>query len=544
VDVEQVVQYAMTLPGVEYAERNLYTCSTDTQLRIKDKVEELNLNRVVVASCTPRTHETLFQETIREAGLNFYLFEMANIRDQCSWVHMHEPEKATEKAKDLLRIAVAKVKLDSPLYKRKLKVNNSALVIGGGISGMTAAIELANQGYDTHIVERSGELGGNLRKVTSLASGINPMGVILELEDKINNNERITLYKNAALKEVTGSLGNFKSTISCNGQDNEISQGAIIVATGARPHKPDEYLYGQDERVLLNFEMEEYLSGGDLKENSIVFIQCVGSRNEERPYCSRICCEQAVKNAIRIKQLRPESDVYILYREVRTYGFLEKYYRQAREMGVIFIRYRDDLTPAVTQNGNGLQVTVNDQMLREDIQIKADMVVLSSAVVAEEGNKELAQMLKVPLTEDNFFLEAHKKLRSLDFASDGIFLCGMAHSPMLMEESIAQATGAAARAATILSKEFVELEPTISHLVEEKCDGCAYCVDPCPFKAITLYEYETEEGQVKKMVKIDEALCKGCGTCMATCPKDAVNVRHFELNKLRAEVMAALGIEE
>ncbi len=543
VDVEQVVQYAMTLPGVEYAERNLYTCSTDSQQRIKEKIAEFNLNRVIVASCTPRTHEVLFQETIREAGLNFYLFEMANIRDQCSWVHMKEPEKATEKAKDLLRIAVAKVKLDSPLYKRPLKINNNALVIGGGISGMTAAVELANQGFNTYLIERSGELGGNLRRISALSSGINPMGVILELENKINSNKRITLYKNETLKEVTGSLGNFKSTISSNGHDREIEHGVIIVATGARPYKPDEYLYGQDERVVLNIEMEEYLSREDLKFNDVVFIQCVGSRNEERPYCSRICCSQAVKNAIRIKQLRPESKVYILYREIRTYGFLEKYYRQARELGVIFIRYPDDIKPTVAKSGNKLMVTVNDQMLREDITINADLLVLSSAVVADEGNKELAQKLKVPLTEDNFFLEAHKKLRPVDFASDGIFLCGLAHSPMLMEESIAQATGAAARAATILSKEIIELEPTISLLDESKCDGCAYCVDPCPFKAITLFEYE-KEGVVKKMVKVDEALCKGCGTCMATCPKDAVHVRHFELNKLRAEVMAALGIEE
>ncbi len=543
IDVEQVVQYAMTLPGVEYAERNLYTCSTDTQQKIKEKIEELNLNRVVVASCTPRTHEVLFQETIREAGLNFYLFEMANIRDQCSWVHMNEHEKATEKAKDLLRIAVAKVKLDSPLYKRPLKVNNSALVIGGGISGMTAAIELASQGYDTHLLEKSGELGGNLRNISALASGDNPMDIVHEFENKINNNKKIALYKNAELKEISGSLGNFKSTIFCNGQDARIEHGVIIVSTGARQYRPEEYLYGQDERVLLNIEMEEYLARGDIKAESIVFIQCVGSRNVERPYCSRICCSQAVKNAIRIKQLRPESDVYILYREVRTYGFLEKYYRQAREMGVVFIRYPDNLKPVVSQTGNYLQVAVNDQMLREDMQLKVDLIVLSSAIVAEESNKELAQMLKVPLTEDNFFLEAHKKLRPLDFASEGIFLCGMAHSPMLVEESIAQATGAAARAATILSKEFIELEPTISHLDEEKCDGCAYCVEPCPFKAITLFEYETD-GQVKKMVKIDEALCKGCGTCMATCPKDAVHVRHFELSKLRAEVMAALGIEE
>ncbi len=543
IDVEKVAQYALTLPGVVYAERNLYTCSTDTQQKIKEKIKELNLNRVVVASCTPRTHEALFQETIREAGLNFYLFEMANIRDQCSWVHMHEPEKATEKAKDLLRIAVAKVRLDSPLYKRPLKVNNNALVIGGGISGMTAAIELANQGFNTYLLERSGELGGNLRKISALASGINPADMLRKLEDKIKNNKKITLYKNAALKKVDGSLGNFKTTISMDSREIEIEHGIIIVATGAGPYKPEEYLYGQDKRVLLNIELEEYLSRRDLKTGDVVFIQCVGSRNEERPYCSRICCSQAVKNAIRIKQINPESNVYILYREVRTYGFLEKYYRQARDMGIIFIRYADNSKPAVAGNNGYLQVTVNDQMLHEDLQIKANLIVLSSAVAAEEGNKGLAQILKVTLNEDNFFLEAHKKLRPLDFASEGIFLCGMAHSPMLMEESIAQATGAAARAATILSKEFIELEPTISHLNEDKCDGCAYCVDPCPFKAITLIEYETD-GQVKKRVRIDEALCKGCGTCMATCPKDAVHVRHFELSKLRAEVMAALGIEE
>lgn len=543
VNVPSVVEYARTLPGVVYAENNLYTCSNDSLERIKQKIAEYSLNRVVVASCTPRTHEALFRSAIRAAGLNPYYFEMANIRDQCSWVHMHEPEKATEKAKDLVRMAVAKVKLNDPLYPRPLEVNHDALVIGGGLAGMTAALALADQGFTVHLVEKEAELGGSLRRVHYLLTGEDPQAALRALVAAVTSHPNIRAYTNAALTEVKGSLGNFESKIvgHIDNLAHIIKHGVIIVATGADTYRPTEFLYGRDERVLLHHELEERIATGGFRAKSVAFIQCVGSRNKERPYCSRTCCSETIKHALKLKDLDPNMQVYVLYREMRTYGFREAYYTKARQRGVAFIRYPDDQPPTVVGQNGKLSVIVRDETLGETIRLRVDHVVLAAATIPRDGNKELAQMLKVPLGEDKFFLEAHRKLRPLDFATDGIFLCGAAHSPLAIEEIISQALGAAARAATILSRDHIELEPTISHVVTENCDGCAYCVDPCPFKAITLVEYEVK-GEIKKRVEINEAICKGCGTCMATCPKRAVFVWHFRPEQLMAEVKAALGI--
>jgi heterodisulfide reductase subunit A len=549
VNVPDVVEYAKTLPNVVYANNNLYTCSNDTQEIIKEIIKEHELNRVIVASCTPRTHEPLFRNTIREAGLNQYLFEMANIRDQCSWVHMLEPEKATLKSKDLVRMAVAKSRLLEPLQKRHVPIIKSALVIGGGLSGMSSAIELAGQGYDVYLVEKEKELGGNLKRLRYLLDGTDPQEGLQKVIKQVKESEKIHVYTDTKIENIEGSVGNFKTTISRNGKSGELEHGVVVIATGAQEYHPNEYLYSQDKKVVTQIELEERLgTGGEWSSpgtnsfpKNIVMIQCVGSRDEERPYCSRICCSEAVKNALKIKELSPETNVYILYRDIRTYGFKEGYYTKAREQGVRFIRYEKDRKPEVSQNGSGLQVEVFAQSLKTTIEISADLVVLSAGIVADSGNEEVAQFLKVPLNQDKFFLEAHMKLRPVEFATDGIFLCGLAHSSKAVDESIVQAQATASRAATILSKDSIELEATISEVVDENCDGCAYCVEPCPYQAITLIEYMSK-GSVKKTVQVNPTACKGCGCCMATCPKKGIIVKGFTLEQLAAQVNAALGV--
>ncbi|MCK4930886.1 MAG: FAD-dependent oxidoreductase, partial [Candidatus Aminicenantes bacterium] len=466
VNVPSVVEYAKTLPNVVYANNNLYTCSNDTQEVIKEVIKEHNLNRVVVASCTPRTHEPLFRNTIREAGLNQYLFEMANIRDQCSWVHMMEPEKASEKSKDLVRMAVAKAQMLEPLQTRFVPIIKSALVIGGGVAGISSALELAGQGYDVYLVEREKELGGNLRHIHYLLNGEKPQEELKKLIQRIEDHPKIHLYTEAKIENIDGSIGNFKTTLSTQGKSIEFEHGVVVVATGAQEYKPKEYLYEQNEKVVTQVELEERLGAGgewstpgnDHFPKTIVMIQCVGSRDEERPYCSRICCSVAVKNALKIKEISPDTNVYILYRDVRTYGFREGYYTKARQQNVRFLRYPDDQKPEVTQNGEGLQVEIFSPALNAPVEIPADLVALSAGIVADEGNEEISKFLKVPLNQDRFFLEAHMKLRPVDFATDGVFLCGLAHSPKSVDESIIQAQATASRAATVLAKDSIELE--------------------------------------------------------------------------------------
>jgi heterodisulfide reductase subunit A len=549
VNVPDVVEYAKTLPNVVFADNNLYTCSNDTQEIIKEIIEEHKLNRVVVASCTPRTHEPLFRNTIREAGLNPYLFEMANIRDQCSWVHMAEPEQATVKSRDLVRMAVAKARLLEPLQKRYVPIIKSALVIGGGAAGMSAAIELSGQGYDVYLVEKEKDLGGNLRKIRYLLNKEDPQLEMEALIDKVKGEKKIHLYTEAKIENIEGSVGDFKTTLTVNGKKEEFKHGVVIVATGAKEYQAKEYLYGQDDNVVTQVELEERLAqGGKWSTPSnngfpktVVMIQCVGSRDEERPYCSRVCCSEAVKNALKIKELSPETNVYILYRDVRTYGFREKYYSEARKKNVLFIRYDEDKKPVVSKDGKGLKVEFFDETLKKKVDIPVDLAVLSTGIVADEENETLAQFLKVPLNQDKFFLEAHMKLRPVDFAVDGVFLCGLAHSAKAIDESIIQAQATASRAATILAKDNIELEATISEVIDENCDGCAYCVEPCPYNAITLLEYKYKDG-VKKTVQVNPTACKGCGCCMATCPKKGIMVKGFTLEQLAAQVEAALGV--
>jgi heterodisulfide reductase subunit A len=542
-DVPSVAEYARTLPNVAYAEDNLYTCSTDTQEIIKEMIGKHDLNRVIVASCSPRTHEPLFRNTCREAGLNEYLFEMANIRDQNTWVHMSEPEKATKKAKDLVRIAVAKSRLLDPLYRGRLKVNNQALVIGGGMAGMTASLFLADQGFHVHLVEKEKQLGGNFLHIRSLLNGNDPRKRLTQTIERIISHPLIDVYLESNVAEAKGSVGNFETTIVHNGNEKQVVHGAVIVATGATEYEPTEYLYGNNPRVITQHTLEEWIADDNPElQNikSVVMIQCVGSREEERPYCSRVCCSQAVKNAINLKDMLPETDAYVLYRDIRTYGFLERHYREAREKGVRFIRYEVDQKPQVSPSQNGFRVSVLDHILNTNLNIQCDLIVLAPAIVSRGDADKVGKLFKVPLNQDRFFLEAHMKLRPVDFATDGVFMCGLAHAPKSVEESIAQASAAASRAATLLSKEELELDATISEVVDQNCDGCAYCIDPCPFAALTLIEY-MYNGDVKKTVERNEALCKGCGVCMATCPKMGIFVRNFKLEQLGEMVNAALA---
>ena len=556
VNVSSVMEYAKSLPDVVYAETNLYTCSSDSQKRMIDKIKEHKLNRVVVASCSPRTHEALFQSTIREAGLNPFYFEMANIRDQCSWVHMLEPEKATRKSKDLLRIALAKSRLREPLETKSIPIDQKALVIGGGLSGMSASMDLASAGFDVCLIEKQPELGGNLRNIYTSLNGDNHQDYLRKLIDEVNNNEKIEVVTSCKIDHVDGSIGNFNTALSFNGSQKEVKHGVIIVAAGAKEHKPSAYEYGRDDRVLTQTELEARLASNlnadsgeknvteDISNlKSVVMINCVGSRDEERPYCSRICCTQAIKNALVLKKINPAINVFILYRDIRTYGFKEIYYKEAREKGVFFIRYDEDKKPVVQSKNGVLKVALDDPVLKQELVFDADLLVLSTGVVPHDDSKDLAQLLKVPQNQNGFFLEAHLKLRPVEFATEGIFLCGLSHSPKSVEECISQASAAASKAITVISNDTIELDPTISNVVDANCDGCAYCIEPCPYHALTLLEYMWD-GSIKKTVETNESLCKGCGVCMATCPKQGIYVRNFKLEQIAAQVEAALETVE
>ena len=536
VDVPATVEFAMTLPGVVYAEHNLYTCSSDTQETMKELIEEHQLNRVIVASCTPRTHEPLFRDTIREAGLNPYLFEMANIRDQCSWVHMHEPETATAKAKELVRMAVAKARLIEPLHITPVPVTAAALVIGGGIAGITTALNLADQGFAVHLVEREAEMGGHLRHIRYLIGGASdPQEELAKAISRVQAHPNITLWLGSTVRRVDGFVGNFVSTIVRGEEEVVVEHGAVIVATGAAEHTPTEYRYGSDERVITQHDLEDQLAEGKLDAKRVVMIQCVGSREGERMYCSRVCCTQAVKNALKIKTDHPGTDVYVLYRDLRTYGFREQYYTLARRSGVRFLRYDVDEKPSLSDVDGRLRVEAFDPVLDTPLEIDADLVVLAPPIVPREDAEQVAQMLKVPLTSEGFFLEAHMKLRPIDFSADGIFLAGMAHSPKGVDETIAQAQATAARAATILSKDEYTPEAIIASVDEDVCSGCGLCVTVCSYDAPEIVKVRG-----RSVSRINQALCKGCGACASACPSGAMQQLGFRPKQIAEMVSAAL----
>ncbi|MCE5336379.1 MAG: CoB--CoM heterodisulfide reductase iron-sulfur subunit A family protein [Desulfobacteraceae bacterium] len=540
VDVPAVREYARNLPGVAYVADNLFTCSQDTQKLIREAIKEHGLNRVVVAACTPRTHEPLFQETIREAGINRYLFEMANIRDQDSWVHQNEPEKATQKAKDLLRMAVAKVALLEPLERMRAELNQGALIVGGGVSGMTAALNLAEQGFKTYLLESAGELGGNALKLKHTWKGESVPEFLGGLRERVMSHPLIEVQLHAGIKSIQGFVGQFITTAEVAGVPRQFEHGVVIIASGAEAYKPKEYLYGKSDRVVLWHELEELFEKDPRKleeAKSVVFIQCVGSREPDRPYCSKICCTASVKEAIELKERKPDLQIYVLYRDLRTYGLREELYTKARSLGIMFIRFPVDEKPVVeTVRENGkelLSITVRDHVLDRPVRITADYLKLATAIVPK-GEKELAGFLNIPLNQDGFFLEAHMKLRPVEFAVDGIFLCGLAHYPKPLDESIAQAKAAAAKAAGVLSRPYIEVEPVVSSVNKDDCTGCGLCEKACPFGAIRRHEIAGKGLRAESIA----ASCKGCGVCAAACPQKAIDIVHFRDTQIVAAIRA------
>lgn len=520
VDVPGVVEFAKTLDNVVYAEEPLYACSQDALEVLKGVIEENDLNRVVVASCTPRTHEPLFQSVIREGGLNPHLFEMANIRDQCSWVHGAEPEKATEKAKRLVAMAVARARLIQPLTKVKVSVEQSVAVLGGGVAGLTASLSLASQGFKVYLIEKESELGGRARFVKRTIEGEPVKPFLDSLIERAEAHPRIEIYRESELKESSGYKGNFELVLNRKGEGVDIKTGGVIVATGAEMFAGELYQSGRHPSIIDQRELEERLesgrTGGD-ELGEVVMIQCVGSRDDERGYCSRICCREAVKNALTLKEKRPGVKVHVLYRDIRTYGFSEKYYKQARELGVNFIRFDEEEPPEVTVEKGKVEVGVSEKFLGLKIVFNPDLLVLSRGVVASPSAADLANVLKIPQMADGFFLEAHMKLRPVDFASEGIFVCGTAHYPKTIKETIAQAEATAARASIIVARDEMEVGGAVARVEEEDCAACLTCVRVCPYGVPRI-----EEG----VAKIEVAICQGCGICASECPANAIQLAH------------------
>lgn len=542
VDVPSLVDYAKDLPNVVYAERNLYTCSADTQTKIKEIIIEHDLNRVIVASCTPRTHEPLFQETIREAGLNHYLFEMANIRDQCSWVHMHEPVAATEKSRDLIRMAVSKANKIQPLKRSILGMTKKALVIGGGISGINAAMGFAQQGYETFLVEKDSELGGFARNIHENIDHESVSDYLKNLISEAESLKNLKIFTSSEILTIDGYVGNFATTIKLkDGSTEEVKHGVIVVATGGVQYEPTEYLYGKDDRIITQIDLEKRIVEGTLddKVKKIVMIQCVGSRSKENPFCSRVCCQEAVKNANLIKDKYLDIEVLILYRDIRTYGFKEKYYREARSKGVIFIRFDEQKPPEVSKPsevGKSLKISVDSSLGK--FSFDTDLVVLSVGILPPyESNEILAPMLKIPLNDEKFFLEAHVKLRPVDFATSGIFVAGLAHSPKSIEESIMQAYATVSRASTFLSKDEIEAQGVVAEVNSLMCSGCALCVEVCAYNAISLEE--TRAGDM--VATVNSALCQGCGACTASCRGSAIDLLGFTNAQLYLVIKEVMG---
>ena len=532
IDVNAVVEHAAGHPDVEHAESFLFTCSQDAQVAISEAIREVGLNRVVVAACTPRTHESLFQRTLRATGLNPYLFEFVNIREQCSWVHQKDPERATEKAIGLVDMALEKAVRLEPLETRTLGVRKAALVIGGGLAGMAAALELAALRFPVHLVEREAELGGNLRNVHFAHDGTRTESALAGMISRVTADERITVHTGTTVEEVSGYVGNFATTLADGSEP--IEHGVVLVATGAEAVVPTAYGHGEDDRILTQRTLEGRIAADDpslRRAGQVVMIQCVESRDDDRPYCSRICCAGAVKNALKLREMNPHAAIHILYRDVRTYGRKELLYSRARERGILFSRYDADDPPAVAIDGERIRVEVADRILGRPLRFEPDLVVLSSGVAPNPGNRALSQMLKVPLDEDGFFLEAHVKLRPVDFATDGVFVCGMAHYPKDISEAIAQAKAAAGRAATVLSKDEFETEGKVAAVRDERCSGCGTCVEVCAYGAIEL-------DPVSGRAVVNEALCKGCGVCAASCLAAAIDLKGFENEQILAMLEA------
>ena len=529
VDVPQVVEFAKTLPNVVYAEKNLFSCSQDTQSQISQIIRNHGLNRVVVSACTPKTHEPLFQETLINAGLNKYLFEMTNIRNQCSWVHKDDMERATQKAKDLVGMSVAKVTLHEPLDEPVMKINQAVLVIGGGVAGMTAARTLARQGYMTYLVEKDGKLGGQALYLGETWQGEKISQYVQNLIEQVQSDENIKVLLNADIQNVDGFVGNFKTTVQTEGE-SVLEHGVTIIACGAMEFKPDNFLYGLDPRVMTGLELQDKLKADRAFDAccTAVFVQCVGSRIAERPYCSKVCCTRSIKSALELKSIQPELDIFILYRDLRSYGLREDLYRKARDQGIKFVRYNNECDLTVAAVENGLNISFTDQVLRRPMVINSDLLILASAIVSQKDNP-LAQLYKVTQNDDGFFAEAHVKLRPNDFATDGVFVCGLAHAPKPIDESISQAQAAASRAVTLLSSLELSVSGMVALIDPNFCSRCGVCVSVCPYSAS---KFNEKTGKAE----IQPTLCKGCGLCAASCRSGAIHLKGFDTGQIMAMI--------
>jgi len=545
VSVPSTVEYALSLPNVVYAQEQLFSCATNSAKEIADMAKEKGLNRLVIAACSPRTLEPLFRDTLREAGINQYYLEMANIREHCSWVHAKEKEEATQKAKDLVRMSVARACHLEPLQEFALHVNKTALVVGGGLAGMTSALSVANQGHEVYLIEKDKDLGGMARRIYYTLEGMDVQEYLGDVVRKVYQHPLIHVYTDATITETTGYIGNFETKVKSKARNAEIKHGATILATGAEVYQPTEYLYGEDERVMTHLELEGKIAEGEeklLNSESLVMIQCVGCRNEDRNYCSRVCCSESIKNALKLKELKPEMDIYILFRDIRTYGLKEDYYREAADKEVRFVRYEQQDQPQVEAGVNEegrsvLKVSVTDLILGKKLEIDADILALAAAVIPSEGSQEATQLFKVTTNLDGFFKEAHVKLRPVEFAVDGVYLCGMAHYPKLISETVSQAYGAAGRAITLLSRDSVVASGAVCEVKESSCISCGACITACTYGAIEFVE--TPEG---RKARINPVLCKGDGLCNTKCPTGAIQLKHFTDEELMSQIDAASGL--
>jgi heterodisulfide reductase subunit A len=542
VDTPSVADYAGTLPNVVYSQENLFACSTENAQLIADAIVEHNLNRVVLAACTPRTHEPLFRDTCREAGLNQYFFEFANIREHCSWVHSKDKEGATQKAKDIIRMSVARAEHLEPLQEFQLPVTKVALVIGGGVAGMTSALSMANVGFEVYLLEKKSDLGGMARRIHYTLDGVDVQPFLDDLVQKVYRHPSIHVYIDAVITDVSGYVGNFVTRVTTERMVREIKHGAVIIATGADEYKPVEYLYGQDDKVMTSLELEDRIVRQDEKvlgAQSLVMIQCVGCRQTDRNYCSRVCCSQSIKNALKLKETNPGMDIYVLFRDMRTYGFKEDYYREASNRDVKFIRYEPldkPLAEAVVEGGQPIiRVTVTDPVLGQKLAIDADLLVLAAAVVPSTSTQEMAKLFKVAMNPDGFFQEAHVKLRPVDFAADGVFLCGLAHYPKHLSETISQAYGAAGRAINLLTKDSVTASGSVCEVDENDCVSCGACITACTYGAIEFHD--TPKG---KKATVNQILCKGDGLCNAKCPTQAIKLKHYTDDEIFSQIDASV----
>jgi heterodisulfide reductase subunit A len=540
VDVDGVLAATGTLPDVVHTQALAYGCLPGGPEAIREAIREHDLNRVVIGACTPRTHLALFQHTIQQEGLNPQLLEFVSLRDNCSWVHTDDPAGATRKAREEMRIGVARVRHFEPYDKERRAHNRSALVIGGGLAGITAALEIANEGYDVFLVEKTDRLGGNLRHLYRTAEGPNPQRLLKSLVKQVHSHERIALYYNTEVIGFEGHVGNFRTRLSYEGDGEpprcwEIEHGVAVVATGGYEFKGNVFSYGEDPRVITQLELERRLAE-DVDQarelQQVVMIQCVNPPDQEVPYCSRTCCTNSMKNAIRIKQINPDCQVYVLYKDLITYGFREEYYTEARERGVIFLRYEEGDSPQVTADNGELRVEVQDVILDQPLTFKPDLLALSMAIMPAETNRRLSQILDVPLSSEGFFMEDNLKLRPMDFTREGIFLAGLAHYPKFMEETIAQSLATAARAMTYLSKDHLEVGGTIAIVDQAKCVGCLTCVRVCPFQIPQIDPASVGVGSIMGAAYIEPSLCTGCGICTSECPADAIQLRHYRDDQL------------